>query len=930
MNTRNILILALLLAVIAIFASCAPNKLKISSFQIENRSEPAGIDTRQFRFSWKLEAAERGTLQTAYQIIVAADPKSLNGKNPIWDSGKTESGQSILVNYGGPKLEPGQSYFWKVKTWDNHGNESAWSQPTHFVTALESDADWSNARWIGYEELPDSMRLVEGVTGYGNLSLDKVEKRAVVPQFRNEFSLSSTIESATFFISGIGHYEASINGQKVGDDFLAPGWTHYDKTILYNTYDVTNLLKRGENAMGVLVGNGFYYNNRERYRKLIIAYGFPKMICKLHIRYKNGESETIVSGKHWQMKPSPITYSSIYGGEDYDARLEESGWDKTSFDSQTWQQALEVKAPSGALKPDNNHPVKVMETFEPVSVTRLNDTVYVYDFGQNASGIVSLKIKGDHGNTVQLRPGEVINQEGFVNQRGSGSPYYFQYTLKGGGEENWSPRFSYYGFRYVQVTGAVPDTAKNENGLPVILALKSLHTRNATPEVGTFVCSNELFNRTFKLINWGIKSNIQSVMTDCPTREKLGWLEQTHLVGPSIHYNFCMYNLYRKLIGDMNDAMTSDGLVPSIVPEYINFEYYDPSFRDSPEWGAASILQPWLLFKWYGDKKLMHDAWPMMQRYFAYLESKSDGHILSHGLGDWYDVGPETPGYAQLTPVPLVATAMYYYCATHMAEVANILKKDEQAVFYHERANEIKKAFNQKFFDSERKVYATASQTALAMPLSVGLVPDEDVEAVFENLVQTIEADGRRITAGDVGFHFLVDALTRNGAAELLYAMNNRDDVPGYGYQLKKGATSLTESWQALDSKSMNHLMLGHLMEWLYGGLAGISQTENSVAYREVLIAPQPVGDVKNASACFDSPYGKIVSDWSQNDGSFQLNVEVPVNTQAIVKLQVNDGQKLYESGKLINQGNGIEIIGVANGEASILVGSGSYVFEVK
>jgi len=930
MNSSTLFSLNLMFASIFLLYACHDANLSVHSTSIGNKAEAFGVGTNHFRFSWKLESNVRNTSQTAYQIVVASDRKSLNGNYPIWDSGKTGSRQSILVNYAGPALEPGQCYFWKVKVWDNHGNESEWSPSIPFITALETEADWSDARWIGYEELPDSMRLVEGVTGYGNLSLDKVEKRAVLPQFRKEFTLKDKIESATLFISGIGQYEASINGQKVGDDFLSPGWTHFDKTILYNTYDVTSMLKHGENAIGVLVGNGFYYNNRERYRKLIIAYGFPKMICKLHIRYKNGESETLVSGKLWQMKPSPITYSSIYGGEDYDARLEESGWNLPGFNSNSWLQALEVKAPAGILKPEENHPVKVMETFEPVSITKLNDTVFVYDFGQNASGIVSLNIKGENGQTVQLFPGEVINQEGFVNQRGSGSPYYFQYTLKGGGEEYWNPRFTYYGFRYVQLIGAVPDTARNGKGLPVVLKLKSLHTRNATPQVGNFECSNELFNRTFNLINWGIKSNIQSVMTDCPTREKLGWLEQTHLVGPSIHYNFCMYNLYQKLIGDMKDAMTEKGLVPSIVPEYINFEYYDSDFRDSPEWGSALLLQPWLLYKWYGDFSILETSWPEMQQYFSYLEKKSSGNLLSHGLGDWYDVGPQVPGYAQLTPVPLVASAMYYYDAVLMSDIAKILGKSDDEKYFRLLADEIRKAFNRKFYHPDTKIYGSGSQTSMAMPLSMGLVPEEDVPLVFNNLLRTIQSDSNQITAGDIGFHFLMDVLIQHGAAELLYAMNLRDDVPGYGYQLKKGATSLTESWQALETKSMNHLMLGHLMEWFYSGLAGIGQTLNSVAYQEVLIAPQMIGGLDHASASFESPYGRILSDWRIRSGVFIHHVDIPVGSVATINLPRKMGQSVLESGKPIAERSEIIIKKEADNSLSLLVGSGKYRFEVR
>lgn len=910
--------------------ACSDAKLQVDSVTVDNQNEAVGVDARQFNLSWKLTAKERSTVQTACQIVVASSLKDLNSQDPVWDSGKIETRQSILVGYTGPELHAGSSYFAKVKVWDNHGNESPWSRAIRLITAVDQNRGWDNAQWIGYEDLPDSDRVVVGVTGYGNLSLNKVEKRSVVPQFRTDFQVGKGLASATLFICGLGQYEASINGQKVGHDFLTPGWTHYDKTVLYNTYDVKDMLQKGGNAIGVIVGNGFLYNNRERYRKLIIAYGFPKMICKLQLTYNDGHSETIVSDGDWKMRPSPITYAGIYGGEDYDATLEEEGWDRFGFESGSWKEARLVAPPQGQLKPDRNDPVRVMETFNPVSVTRLNDSTCVYDFGQNASGIINLNIKGAKGQSVTCYPGEVLKEDGSVNQRGSGSPYYFKYTLKGAAQETWRPRFSYYGFRYVQVNGVQPDSVSDKTDLPKIIGLQALHTRNSSPITGSFVCSNELFNSIFNLINWGIKSNTQSVMTDCPTREKLGWLEQTHLVGTSAHYNFSLYNLYRKLIGDMKDAMTEDGLVPSIIPEYINFEYYDSAFRDSPEWGSAMLIQPWLMYKWYGDSTMIATSWTDMQKYFSYLEKKSSGYLLSHGLGDWYDVGPQIPGYTQLTPVPLVASAMYYYDAVLMTEIAIKLGKPDEAQYYHQLADKIKIAFNDKFYHADTKTYGTGSQTSMAMPLSMGIVPDEDIPLVFEHLVNTIQADSNRITAGDIGFHYLMDVLIRFGATELLYAMNNRDDVPGYGYQLKKGATALTESWQALETKSMDHMMLGHLMDWFYGGLAGIGQTPNSVAYREVLIAPQMVGDLKSASASFESPYGTIVSDWKNSDQVFTLHVDIPVNSIGYVKLPIKKGATILESGVPIAKQKGIIAEEETGDCITFMVGSGEYHFEVR
>jgi len=914
---------------LSLFFSCSPNKenIRVTESMVEGYpSVPALIEIQQPKFSWKLHSDFNGTYQTAYQIFVGDAPENLEPGN-IWNSGKIESKQSQLIPYSGTKLKAGACYFWKVKVWDEAG-KSVWSKVSSFQFGLPDQSDWDGAKWIGYEDLPADKRLVEGVSGYGEPSKNKVEERAVVPLFRKGFKVGGKLASATLFISGLGEYEASLNGEKVGDTFLAPGWTHYDKTVLYNSYDVTDLLQNGDNVLGAIVGNTFHYNNRERYRKLIIAYGLPKLICKLQLKYIDGETETIVSDDSWKTSASPIVYSGIYGGEDYDANLEQPGWNKAGFDDQNWKSVKSVHPPYGQLKADPNHPIKVMQAFDPVAVNQINDSVWVYDFGQNASGIIGVTLKGEKGETVKFSPGESLKEDGTVSQRGSGSPYYFKYTMKGEGSESWKPRFSYVGFRYVQIEGARPDSVESQ--LPTLLKIQSLHTRNSAAHVGKFDCSNELFNRIFDLIDWAIKSNLQSVMTDCPTREKLGWIEQTQLMGNSVHFNFDIYKLYQKLIADMEDAQTDKGLVPSIVPEYINFEYYDSAFRDSPEWGSASIILPWLIYKWYGDAEVMTQAWPMMERYMSYLESKAENNILSHGLGDWYDVGPNEPGYAQLTPVPLVATATYFYDAQLMAKVAEKLDKKDQAALFEELAQKIKTAFNNEFYKSDSATYATGSQTSLAMPLSLGLVDEENESKVLENLVAKIEADGKAITAGDVGFHYLVDALTRFGKSELLYEMNNCDDVPGYGYQLKMGATSLAESWQALPSKSLNHLMLGHLMEWFYQGLGGIRQAENSVAYESIVIQPEVVKELTFANVCFDSPYGTIVSNWKKNENSFMLHVEIPVNTTAKVIMPF-EGE--LQSRALQSSEKDIELIKPlekVNGKPVFEIQSGSYEFELK
>lgn len=917
-------ILILLLSLSFIKGNAAFSAKYLKAYTFEN---PKIAGQMSSQFTWQMNSGQRSQSQTAYRILVTDNPDDLNAlKGNVWDSGKINSGQSVLVA-GAFVLKSAQTYFWKVKIWNQDDQESEWSDPASLKTGLFQESDWGNAQWIGYEDMPAEKQMVPGVHGDGNKLGEICVDRPVIPLFSKEFEVAKKIKDATLYISGLGQYEAMLNGHKVGNAFLSPGWTNYDKTVFYNSYDVTGMLHSGKNAIGAMVGNGFYNINRERYRKLVIAWGNPKLIARLRVRFTDGTEQILVTGTDWKTEPSPITFTSIYGGEDYDSRLEQPGWNQANFNDSAWRNAVLMTVPSGKLTEEKDFPLEIKEIFSAKTIRKLNDGNYLYDFAQNASGIVELKVKGKKGQVVRLIPSELITKDFQPNQSASGSPYSFSYILKGDGEETWCPRFTYYGFRYVKVEGAVPDSEKSTGETAQILDLKLLHNRNSAPSAGTFSCSNDLFNRTFNLINWGIKSNLQSVLTDCPHREKLGWLEQTFLMGSSVHFNFDIYQLYSKQVNDMIEAQLPDGLVPDIAPEYVPF---GGGFRDSPEWGSASVILPWLIYKWYGDVSVMEKAWPMMVRYAEYLKSKSDHHIVSHGLGDWFDYGPKQPGEAQLTPRALTATSIYYYDVKLLSEMAAVLKKSDEQKRLTAWAGEIKTAFNAKFFNSKTGVISTGSQTAMAMPWCVGLVDEQYKTKVMQNLEDSIRAQGKPLTAGDVGFRYLVEALTNGGKSQLLYEMNARDDVPGYGFQLKKGATALTESWPALENVSNNHLMLGHLMDWFYAGLGGISQTEKSVAYKEIVIKPEMVGDLTWAKASYQSSYGEIRSEWEKSGTSVKMNVAIPANSSALIYIPVNSGSVIKEDGKEISKVKDILVIGEESGRKILKVGSGKYSFSVE
>lgn len=748
---------------------------------------------------------------------------------------------------------------------------------------------WADAQWIALEKIDDSLRVVPGIHGFKKSLKNKYTQRSKVPLFRKEFKVNKSIEEATINISGLGHYELYINGTKVGDRFLSPGWSFYQKHNLYNTYNITDLLKRGENALGAIVGNGFYNVNNERYRKLVIAYGYPKLIFNITIKYSDGSIKNIVSDGHCKVSPSPIIFSSIFGGEDYDARLEQENWSAAGFDDSKWKIPVIINDSTNKLIPEKDFPLKVMQEFEVQTISKSKTGKTIYDFGQNASGIISLKAKGNKGTQIRIRPDELLNKDGDVTQKSGGGPYEFNYILNGDGIEEWQPRFTYYGFRYAEIEISEPEDATKKTE---VLELKMLHTRNSSPTVGEFSCSDTLFNQIFELINWGIKSNMASVATDCPHREKLGWLEQTYLIGPSMHYNYDIHTLYSKIVDDMIDSQLDNGLVPDIAPEYVAFA---KGFRDSPEWGSASVIIPWQLYKWYGDEKILKKAYPMMKRYVDYLQGKSQGNLLDHGLGDWFDLGPKQPGEAQLTPKTVTATSIYYYDLQLIAKTAKKLGFEKDLYKYTKLAEKVRTALLEKYYEQKSGSFSTGSQTAYAMSLYTGIIPKGDKEKVFNNLIDSIQNNDYALTSGDIGYHFLVRVLSENGRSDVLYKMNNRSDRPGYGYQLKKGATSLTESWAALTNVSNNHMMLGHLMEWFYSGLGGIYQDENSVAYKEIIIAPKPVGNIKWVNCSYNSQKGLISSKWIIDENKFTLNIEIPKD--AVAKIVI---PKIFKTSSLI------------------------------
>jgi len=863
--------------------------VELTELRCEYRENPLGIDVAKPRLNWIIKSGQRGEMQTAYEVLVASSQELLfRNEGNLWTSGKVLSDQSVHVEYQGKPLESMDQCWWKVRIWDKDGKPSNWSQPATWTMGLLNPEDWK-AKWIGSEKEYPSLML------------------------RRDFSIKPGMRRATVAVCGLGQYEMTINGAKVSEDVLTPGWTKYNKTILYDVYDITSYLNSGNNTVGFFLGNGMYNVAGGRYAKFIGSFGPQKVIAQVRMEFEDGTTETLITNEQWRVHFGPVTFTCVYGGEDYDAQLFEHGWDQPGFCDSHWISALETKGPGGILKgiSCSAPPVRLYDTISPVKITRISPGVTLYDLGQNAAQMPGITVSGPAGSSVKILPSEIVKADNSIDQTSIGGDISCTYTLDGIGMETWSPRFFYVGYRYLQVNCIA---ASDGGDLPVLKSLESRVVHTSSAPIGEFVTSNDLINRIFTMIRWAQRSNMVSVMTDCPHREKLGWLEQTHLNGSALRYNYNLNSFFSKLMNDIADSQLDNGLVPEIAPEY---PVFSGDFRDSPEWGSAFMQVAWHQYQFAGDKELLSRYYNAMARYLAYLESKATNHILAYGLGDWRQL--------ELTPKAVTATTIFYDDALILARMAAVLGKTDDAERYNQLAKDIRMAFNQQFFDPETHEYATGSQTSNAIPLDMGMVPEEHRQAVFENLVRHLETNG--LKAGEIGFPYLLRALAKGGRSDLIFSMINQTDKPGYGFQLNNGATSLPEDWDYQPSNSQNHFMLGHITEWFYHDLAGIQLNSNVLGFRKIVLNPKLIEELSWVKGSYQSLYGLIKSDWEIREKVFHWNVSVPPNTSAIVYIPASDKKYVMESNTLAFKTKGVKYIKMCDQGAMFEVGSGDYSF---
>ncbi len=858
------------------------------------------------RFGWQIKGAP-GYEQSAYALEI----RSAVDDRLLWKSGKIRSSESGLVPCG-TNLPEGEPCRWRVRVWNRAGQPSGWSEWAEFRTApgrTALDAEWIGAVSRAEARFPAGRNYHGGVLKRPEViqawnGVDSAAWRSIC--LRREFVVprSKKIADAVIYICGLGHYELQLNGSKVGDSEFAPLWSEYEKTVYYNVYDVTDRLRRGENAVGVLLGNGFYnIVGGGRYRKLQIGFGPETLFFQLDIRYTDGSRQRVVSDADWRLAPSPITFNTLYGGEDYDARLEQRGWNTVGFDDSSWRRATIQEAPTGTLRPQTTEPVKIMHRYGVKEVHKLtleeaarasqstkrtvDASALLLDMGQNLAGFPEIIVRGRRGQRITLLVSEAVNADHAADQKQTGRPHYYTYTLKGEGCETWHPRFSYYGFRYIQVEGAVLQGMENPRGLPVIEDIRSCFVYHAAAQTGRFACSNELFNAVHRLIGNAVRSNMQAVFTDCPHREKLGWLEQVHLNGPGLFYNYNLATYMPKIMQDIADSQRPDGMVPTTAPCYVVFEGPGmEAFADSPEWGSTLIVLPFQYYEFYGDDTLIRRYYDNMRAYVDYFGTRAKDGLIDFGLGDWYDYGDFKAGFSRNTPVGLVASAYYYMDLDYLVRAARMVGNARDEMHYAELRDRTLAAFQAKYFDTVTCRYGSGSQCSYALPLFLGMVPEAYRQDVLDNLVADIRAHGLRLTTGDIGNRYLFQTLARNGLNDLMYAMHNHEEAPGYGFQLKFGATTLTEQWDPRQGASWNHFMMGQIDEWFYASLAGIRPDTEGRGFRHVSIRPEPVGDLSWVEASCETPYGVVAVSWKRDAQQlFTLKTTVPANCSADVWL---------------------------------------------
>ncbi len=828
---------------------------------VDHMENPLGLDNLAPRLSWQHDDRRPEFRQTAWQVMVASsDERLAGGDADIWDSGKIMSSQSVHIPFQGTSLTSGQRYFWKVRTWDQDDVAGDFSRINWWEMGLIEESDW-HARWIIAVE-----------------SDGDVPPLLPAPYFRKEFSLPANIESARLYISGLGYYEAFINGQKVGDHVLDPVKTHYDRRVKYVTYDVDEYISGGQNALGVVLGTGWYNQHIRE------AWDFdqapwrdsPKLICQLVISGGDGKNTIITSDKTWRQSTGPIVFDGVHNGETYDARLEMAGWNEPGFDDTRWDPAIVTEGPGGRLSSQLMPPVRVIDSISPVDSWMINDTVMMFDLGQNITGWARIRVTGPAGSMIMLRYGERIYEDGTLDLQElsrfiwTGDTQTDCYILKGSGTENWHPVLTYHGFQYIEVT--VPGNGTELHDIQGHVVYTDLKER------GYFSCSKELFNKIHENLIWSFLGNYHGYPTDCPHREKMGWTGDALLVAEAGLFNFDMVRSYLKWIDDFTDEQQPNGQLPGIIPTSgWGYTYgRDPETRPrgyGPQWEGAFLEIPWQMYRFTGDTTIIERYYEGFKKYVDYLAAHSIENLLDFGIDDHKQLEDLTFG-------DYLSSAFYYRFAGMLSDMAGIIGRAGDQEKYGTLASDIKNSFNEKYFDKKNAVYSHGGQTPMAMALYFGIADEKDRDRVLQNLLEAIAEKDGHIDAGVVGTKAVINALLMHSQERVLYEMAAKRDFPGWGYWIEElGATTLYQNWDGTQSR--NHIMFGSIGDYFYKGLAGINIDDTRPGFRSFLIRPSVDNDLEWVDAGHESPYGMIRSSWKKRENGLDMTVTVPVNSSA-------------------------------------------------
>ena len=861
----------------ATFTSAVYAQVKLQNVLVENRSNPVGLDTKQPRFSWQLTSEKKNVMQSAYEVKVSDE-----SKKQVWTSGKVNSDQSAFVPYSGPALTSGTKYAVSVRVWDNGNKASNWSDGW-WQTAFFDKSDWK-AKWI-MSSLPEDTTFQAS------------------PLFRKQFSSTKKVASATAYITAQGVYEAFINGKRIGDAYLTPGWTSYNKRLQYQQYDVASLLTAGNNAIGISLGNGWYRGfigfggQHDYYGKQIAT------LVQVNIKYTDGTSETIVSDESWKCSTGSITSSEIYHGESIDNNKDQANWNKTGFDDSKWA-AVKLKQNDNVnLIATYNEPIRKHETFKAVKVFKTPKGENVIDFGQNLVGWVQVKVTGKSGDKISIYHAEVLDKDGnFYTENLRPAKQKNEYTLKGGSEETFEPHFTFQGFRFIKVDG-YPGTLKPEN-------FNAIALYSDMKQTGSFTSSNQLINQLQHNIQWGQRGNFLDVPTDCPQRdERLGWTGDAQAFARTASFNFGVNDFFSKWLKDV-EADQINGSVPFVVPNVLG-----DGAAGSAGWADAATIIPWAMYTAYGDKRILEDQFESMKQWVGYMERNSTGFLWNKGFhfGDWLFYRPfdDNDGRSAVTDKYLIAQCFFANSVDIIVKSAAVLGKQDDVAKYSALLKNVKDAFVKEYVTPNGRL-VSGTQTAFVLSLNFDMLPEAMRAPTAARLVENIKSYGNHLTTGFLGTPYLCHVLTKYGYNDIAYTLLLQETYPSWLYPVKMGATTIWERWDGIrpdgtfqtpGMNSFNHYAYGAIGDWMYRVVAGIDTKPDMPGYKGIVIKPTLDSRLTSASAEYQTYYGKIKSSWKIEGGKVQLDVEIPANTKATIHVPGGDVVEVG-SGKYSFTGN--------------------------